>query len=302
MTYNKPQKGAFTLIELLVVIAIIAILAAMLLPALSSAKVRAVSISCMSNYKQLGLSWFMYANDNQDRLVTNSDKQNGQANLALVNWVCPAVGGQYVVLDWTGNAANTNTAYLTIDSTVMGVHSVALMGSYVANSVKIFVCPADNKFSSAQRALGWSSRIRTCVMNGAMGDGAKWYGPNGGGNWAAFHNEKKLTDMHSPGPSDCFVLLDQNPESNDDATYYVNPADATGTPTSMTECPGSLHGNSAGIVYADGHSDVHKWTGTATTKQFNPSYTSYYSGSAISPFDAGSAKDETWLAQHTPAN
>jgi prepilin-type processing-associated H-X9-DG protein len=68
----------------------------------------------------------------------------------------------------------------------------------------------------------------------------------------------------------------------------------------MTECPGSLHGNNAGVVYADGHSDLHKWLGTATTKPFNPNYSSYYSGSAISPFDAGSVVDETWLAQHTP--
>ena len=145
-------------------------------------------------------------------------------------------------------------------------------------------------------------------MNGAMGDGSKWYGylPNGtpGGGHSSmpqFYNAKKLTDMHSPGPSDCFVLLDQNPESDDDATFYVNPADASGTPTSRTECPGSLHGNSAGVVYADGHSDVHKWKGSATTKPFNSSYTSYYSGAAIAPFDTGSAQDETWMALHTPA-
>ena len=76
LTRNTSLKGAFTLIELLVVIAIIAVLAAMLLPALNAAKLRAVSLSCMNNYKQLGMAWFIYAQDNQDRLVSNSDRNN----------------------------------------------------------------------------------------------------------------------------------------------------------------------------------------------------------------------------------
>jgi prepilin-type N-terminal cleavage/methylation domain-containing protein/prepilin-type processing-associated H-X9-DG protein len=304
MTCNKPQKGAFTLIELLVVIAIIAILAAMLLPALSKAKLRAISISCLSNYKQLGLAWFMYANDNQERLVTNSDRNNTPP--AAINWVTPAIGGSYVLLDWSNNSNNTNSLYITFDSTFLGIHSTALLGSYVANSLKIFVCPADNKLTPAQTKLGWQNRIRTCVMNGAFGDGSKWYGlPAGAPLWPKFYNVKKTSDMHSPGPSDCFVLLDQNPESDDDATFYVNPADAAGTPTGMTECPGSLHGNNAGVVYADGHSDLHKWLGADTTKQFNLNYSSYYSGSAISAnsggtLDSGSVVDESWMAQHTP--
>ena len=300
MTCNKPQKGAFTLIELLVVIAIIAILAAMLLPALSKAKIRAMGISCMNNYKELGLAWFMYADDNQEKLVTNSDRNNTPPE--PINWICP----NGYVLDWSTSQANTNTSYLTIDTVLMGTRITSLMGNYVGKSLKLFLCPADNKLSNQQG--GWDHRIRTCAMNGAVGDGSKWFGlksdgtPNGGhsGIWLTFYNAKKLSAMHSPGPSDCYVMLDENPQSDDDATFYAPPADATGTPSTITELPGSLHANASGIVYADGHSDLHKWQGSVTTQPFNPNYSSYLQ--SVGSLDTGSQNDETWLAQHTPAN
>jgi prepilin-type N-terminal cleavage/methylation domain-containing protein/prepilin-type processing-associated H-X9-DG protein len=296
----KARRTGFTLIELLVVIAIIAILAAMLLPALNAAKQKALTISCMNNYKQLGLAWFMYANDNSDKLVSNCDEYPPSGGMtAARSWICP----YGVALDWSSASKNTNILFLTVDSPTLGT---ALMGSYVANAVNIFVCPADRYHSKNQS--GWPHRLRTCVMNGAMGDGTKYFGfnditgqPNPGhATMPLFYTAKKVTSMHSPGPSDCFVMFDEHPDSNDDATYFINPADANGTGTAFTELPGSLHSKAAGMVFADGHSEVHPWKGGITTTPVR-----YVAPSSVNLSVAGdptSLNDLTWMGQHTPLN
>jgi prepilin-type processing-associated H-X9-DG protein len=260
------------LIELLVVIAIIAILAAMLLPALSRAKSKAVAASCMSNNKQLILAWTMYVNDNNDRLPINS--LNSQTYKGTPSWI-------HGWLDWSTSPDNTNTAFL-VNSTN------SLLGLNVANAIKIFACPAANFVSPAQKAMGWSSRARSVAMDGAVGDGDKFMGyPFSSTYWWA----RKMSDLRLPGPSDSWVFTDEHPDSIDDGALYTSYTYTDGTGL-FPELPGTQHGGACGLAFADGSAVIHKWrSGLANTQvQF------------VRVVDVNVVKnpDMTWFAQHTP--
>jgi prepilin-type processing-associated H-X9-DG protein len=92
----------------------------------------------------------------------------------------------------------------------------------------------------------------------------------------------------------------KTPQSDDDATIFINPAYVNGSGTTFTELPGSLHTNAAGMNFADGHSEMHLWKGMVATPPFNPNYSTYLQG--VGDLDPASINDNTWMAQHTPAN
>jgi prepilin-type N-terminal cleavage/methylation domain-containing protein/prepilin-type processing-associated H-X9-DG protein len=245
----RPVKG-FTLIELLVVIAIIAILAAMLLPALSRAKLKAQGIGCMNNTKQLALAWRMYAEDNRDSLPFAYG--NG-ANAPYV-WV-------------QGNIDDANPALADNWNYDITIKKGAIW-PYCGNSISIWHCPAD--ISYGQNPQGQRVPRRSVSMN-------NWVGGNGDspqngykGYWGLAAPKsvvfRKLTAMISPGPAMTFILLDERWDSINDA-YFVTQMDGYPNPATeyIVDYPASYHGGACGFAFADGHSEIHKWRDPRTT-------------------------------------
>ena len=270
---RKPLNAAFTLIELLVVIAIIAILAAMLLPALSKAKIRAVAAGCMSNYKQLGLAWYMYANDNNESVPINSDP--GQAAWPTHSWVTGK-------MDWFATTDNTNQSYL-IDDTYSS------LGNYLGRSAKVFACPAANFLSVAQSSKGWDHRLRSGAMDASVGNGNKL-------NLSPFYVVKKTSNIHTPGPTDVWLMMDENADTLDDGIFYT----LTKPTTLFSELPGNYHGGSAGIVFADGHAEIHHWQGALMLS--TPQTPTYVKLTNAQRTCSATDNDLLYLAAHTPAN
>ena len=228
---TKNQNSGFTLIELLVVIAIIAILAAMLLPALASAKKKAQGVLCMNNTKQITLAWIMYYHDNQDVL------------LACYPWVGGwGAWGNDIFRD-TGASAEYNPVYRAATNTA--ILKAGALNSYLGGNTGVYKCPGDPFLY-----LG-NPTVRSVSMNWNIGSGGT----------AGYYVYKKSGDLNRPGPSNTFVFLDEGPTLNDaffvmDMTGYDPLNWAVKTPG---DCPASYHNNCGSFSFADGHSEIHRW-------------------------------------------
>ena len=236
---KKPAGWkAFTLIELLVVIAIIAILAAMLLPALSKAQQKAQGIGCLNNLRQLQLAWVLYSGDFNDMLVPTG----GLPDTATAMTSSLISNGNWVhgSMDVVGPSA-TDPALIMAGSLF-----------HYSKNVGIYKCPADHKTQLVTPTTS-APTTRSMSMNA-------WMNPLPTSIASGFSLQnrifRKQSDITFPSPVNCWVTIDESPGSINDGWFMCDPI---AYPKTWVDIPASYHNGSGGLGFADGHAEIKKW-------------------------------------------
>jgi prepilin-type N-terminal cleavage/methylation domain-containing protein/prepilin-type processing-associated H-X9-DG protein len=277
------RRSGFTLIELLVVIAIIAILAALLLPALKGAKEESLGIKCMSNMRQMAIGWRMYAQDNREFFVLASQSGTPNDPLSKYAW-CQQEE------DFTDNPKNYDPS---VDITVGPLYP------YI-NSYLVYRCPSDTSVINHKGQL--LARVRTVSMNFYLG-GFGGYGLSD--RYPVYMKTTDLIPVRSPGPSDTWVFVDERQDCINWGNYAADMAGDEPNDPPLYEfsedMPGMYHNRSAGYAFADGHATIQHWLDLRTTPPLQPPEqgSSGSTGPAVPTLYVPRDVDVRWIQLHS---
>jgi prepilin-type processing-associated H-X9-DG protein len=300
LVIEKTGAGGFTLIELAVVIATIAVLVAVLLPALAGTRPNTQAFQCLENQRRLILAWQMYAQDNNDILPPNDYPYATAVTRDgfIKNW---AFGTMYKILD----AINAN---ILVDP------QLTCLALYNTNPA-VYKCPADISLFQGHQ------RVRSVSMNSAVG--TIWYsaagypGANGngrpggspvGGGWLTgpsytspdanlYRTYGKTSSFTVPGPSSTWVIADENPDTINDGSLAVSMGQI------IVDFPANYHGGGASLGFADGHAEIHKWVDVFLSLAPIPNLAvpGQEGVKSISYFGLTTSQDLNWIQPRTSA-
>ena len=282
---SRAAEEAFTLIELLVVVAIIGILAAILLPVLSTAKLRAMTVKCVSNQNQLAKAWIMYSDDNNDYIV-------GFDNISPNDWIC-IPNQKPVTLPASMSDQRKHLALLE------ECYKEGAIFPYTGGNLDLIHCPADSRVRSPVAAGGSVTAIASTAPGYyAYGSYSGTAGLNGQSGFGVTALKRRSALMH---PGERFLWLEENdPRSENRNSWTLNLSGNQANNyagTSFSDSVASWHIHDSNFSFADGHAENRRWIDPSTIAYALNMNPNKYTGQ---PTIAQSPHDMYYLAVRYP--